>query len=347
MKAIKARDQKSNAELFEKASFSSFLRDKICILLLALMFWIIAILFLAAFKIPPTLICFLSILSWSFVILVFAIEFLRRRNFYRNFLQNLAELDQAYLVLETIEQPNFYDGKIFFDAIYEINKSMEENIKKYHTQSREFQEYVEMWIHEVKTPLATLSLLAKDPKKNEQIKRLDDCVEQILYLSRAENAERDYIISAVPLTKIIGAVANRNRAMLQARNIDFAVENVDHKIQTDGKWLEFMLNQIIANSVKYHSNKIVISGKAEKNKFILSIWDNGIGIDPKDLPRVFEKSFTGANGHNTNKSTGMGLYIVKTMCQKLGHQVAINSVKNQYTEIQITFDQNKYYDVVS
>ncbi len=328
------------------ATFGKFLRDKAYFIVLALLVWVVAVLFLVAFKVTPEVIILLSVLGGVFVIITLAIEYLRRRNFYRTLLQNLAELDQAYLILETLERPSFYDGAMMFDALYAINKSMNENVKKYRLGAQEFQEYVEMWIHEVKTPLATLTLLSKDPKIDEQIKRLDDDVEQILYFARAENAERDYLINEVSLAKVVGEVANRNRAMLQAQQINFVVQNVDYKVRTDSKWLEFILNQIINNSIKYQCQTIKITAERQNGIISITIYDDGIGISAKDLPRVFDKSFTGSNGRKGRKSTGMGLYIAKVLCEKLGYKIEIASEEGKYTMVKISFSENTYYDVV-
>lgn len=328
-----------------KISLKNFLRDKIFFLIAAILTWGILILFMSAFKTRPEVIALFSTLGAIFIVLTLLIEYLQRRKFYQTFFRNLAELSQAYLVLETLERPDFYDGQILYDALYTINKSMRENVKIYQAGARDFREYVEMWIHEVKTPLATLALLSKSPQVSEQIKRLDDYVEQILYFARAENAERDYLISKVELAKVVGEVANHNRAMLQAQKINFEVSNLNYKVYTDGKWLEFILNQIINNSMKYQCQKIRISAERRDDKTALIIYDDGIGISAKDLPRVFDKSFTGSNGRIGKQSTGMGLYIAKTLCEKLGHSISIRSKKDQFTEVEITFSDDRYYDL--
>ncbi len=118
-------------------------------------------------------------------------------------------------------------------------------------------------------------------------------------------------------------------------------------VLTDSKWLEFILNQIINNSIKYKKNHVAsfiqISSKKEKDKIYLSIYDNGKGIPSSDLPRVFDKSFTGTNGRNLVKSTGMGLYIAQKLCTKLGHKISIESKEGEYTKVTITFYQNDFY----
>lgn len=326
--------------------WASFLRDKTYFLLIALSFSIFALFFLTAFKVRFEIIITITCFWLSFLIIVLCIEYWRKRKFYRDLLSNIGQLDQAYLVLETLTEPNFYDGEILYFALYCINKSMTENINKYRIKSQDFQEYVEMWIHEVKTPLATLRLISHDPKVNEQIKRLDDYVEQILYFVRAENAEQDYLIKSSNLADIISSVANRNREVLQAKHIELSAINLDYQVHTDAKWLKFIINQILNNSIKYQSRKIQISAREVNRNIVLSITDDGIGIDAKDLPRVFDKSFTGDNGRIGKQSTGMGLYIAKTLCAKLGHKISINSQKTKFTKVEIEFATLEYYDVM-
>lgn len=328
-------------------SFRAFLRDKSYFLIAVSIVSLAMLPFLIAFKVNPEAIIALGLIWIAFVIAVLLIEYYRKHTFYQNLAQNISQLKESYLVLETLERPNFYDGKIFFEALNDINRSMIENVKKYKTHSQEFQEYIEMWIHEVKTPLATLAVISDSPQISEQVKRLDNYVEQILYLARAENAEKDYLITPINLNDLVGTVAGRNRELLQAKSINFSTQGLQHTVYSDAKWLEFILNQIVNNSIKYQSTEINISAKQVDHKIILSIRDNGSGIDAKDLPRIFDKSFTGSNGHHTNQSTGMGLYIVKTLCEKLGHQVHATSELGKYTQIDLIFSQDNYYQVDS
>ena len=115
---------------------------------------------------------------------------------------------------------------------------------------------------------------------------------------------------------------------------------------SDKKWLEFIINQIINNSIKYKKENesiIKIESSENKDKVILEIYDNGIGIPEKELKRVFDKSFTGTNGRDKVKSTGMGLYIIKKLCDKLGHNISIESKENEYTEVILEFGKNDVY----
>lgn len=345
---------------YNPASLRHFLREKLYFFVLAAIILALLLLFLTALRTSSETIIVTVFLFTAFTLIIPTVEYLRRRTFYQKLLQNIASLDRAYLVLETLSRPNFYDGAILYDALYGINKSMAEVVQSYDIEAREFREYIEMWIHEVKTPLATLSLMSNDRRISAQINRLDSYVEQVLYFARAENAEHDYLIKPVSLAKIVAAVATKNQDLLLASNISLFVHNLDHEVFTDSKWLEFILNQILLNSIKYQSKTIEISATTQGDKTILKAGDDGIGISAKDLPRVFEKSFTGENGHrNTSnletrtnqpagsqKSTGMGLYIAKTLCDKLGHQIAAASPDHHGAIIEITFPKHDYYTVL-
>ena len=137
---------------------------------------------------------------------------------------------------------------------------------------------------------------------------------------------------------------------LLENKIDYNARNVNIKVLTDSKWLEFILGQVVNNSIKYKrdidASYIKISVREEKNKTILIIEDNGIGIKESDLKQVFNKTFTGENGRTKGKSTGMGLFIAKNMCDKLGHKIEIESALNKYTRVYISFAKDKYYEVL-
>lgn len=335
-------------------SFKNFLKDKLYTIIIFIFAICLITLLLLGFKLTTDLIIYLlSIITISFILSIL-IEYIRKYSFYNNLLNNIDCLDKAYLVLETLTKPNFYEGELLYNALYEINKSMAENVKILSIQNQDFKEYIELWIHEVKIPISSLVLIAHnhpdkfDKKTLEQIRRIEDYVEQVLYYVRSENASVDYLINKVSLNKVIGSVALKNKNDLLENKIDLIVSNTNSSVYTDSKWLEFILNQIINNSIKYHDKKdsyIKIYTEEKEDTLNLIIKDNGIGIKSSDLPRIFDKTFTGANGHTRTKSTGMGLFIAKNLCLKLGHKISIESKVNEYTIVTITFSKNKFYEV--
>lgn len=335
--------------------FIEYLKDKIIFIFLFFFIYITILLIFMAFKVTQDVIFAVSFLLFFMNILFILIDYFRKRSFYQEMFDHIETLDKAYLVLEMISKPSFYEGKLMVDLLYEINRSMSEVVKELEFQVKDFKEYIEMWIHEVKIPLSSLILMFHNKQNNSdamqlEIHRIEDYLEQVLYYVRSENAEHDYLIKKTSLNKVIGRVALKNKDYLLCNHIDLLVDVGDKFVLTDSKWLEFILNQIINNSIKYRrdnvSSYINISAMEDSQKVVLVIEDNGIGIVSSDISRVFMKSFTGYNGRIKSKSTGMGLFIVKELCEKLGHNISIESVKGEYTKVFITFSKNQYYDVV-
>lgn len=336
-------------------SFLKYLKDKLFVILTFLFSYIIILLMLIAFKIDYSLIIAITIVLFLMILIIILEGYFRKRSFYNTLINNTNKLDKKYLVLETLYKPDFYEGKIAYDALYDINKSMTENVKKHNDQLTDFKEYIEMWIHEIKVPIASLVLQIhnnKDKKSKDilkKINKIDELTEQILYYVRTESIEKDYLIKDANLNKIVGEVALKNKDYLLENKINFVCDNLNYDVLTDSKWLVFILNQIVNNSIKYKKEKgdAILKIYAENNKTSvkLIIEDNGIGIIESDLPRVFDKSFTGYNGRIRHKSTGMGLFIAKSLCDRLGHKIEIQSKQNEYTKVIITFSKNDYYCV--
>ena len=335
--------------------FKKYLLDKIIPITISIVGFIITILMLNAFKIQYDLKIAITIIFSMVLLFNILYDYLRKYNFYTKLLKTLDSLDKKYLILEMINKPNFYEGELFYQSLYEINKSMIEIVKEYSLIVANFKEYVEMWIHEVKIPISSLTLLNHnhqdqiDRRCVEEIRKLDNYIDQILYYVRSENAEKDYIIKEKDLQETIKNVALKNKDDLLENNIKLEVDINNEKVLTDSKWLEFILNQIINNSIKYKKDDVEsyvkISIIEDKEKIYLSIYDNGIGIPSKDISRVFNKSFTGENGRLREKSTGMGLYIAKKLCDKLGHKITIESKLGEYTKVTIIFSKNDFYKI--
>ena len=336
--------------------FNSFLKDRLYSIVTALFSYFIILLVLLAFKSDKSIIIAITIILLVTYILLFLTDFFRKQKFYTDLLTNIDNLDKAYLVLETLNRPEFYEGELLCQALYEIDKSMNENVRIEKEQLLDNKEYIEMWIHEVKRPLASLVLTLNnqknilDRKTKNILKRLEDYVDQVLYYVRSENAEKDYFIKEVDLSKVIKNVGIKNMDDLLDNKVEFIVDKTNYKVFTDSKWLEFILNQIINNSIKYKrdidNSYIKIYVKDNLDITVLIIEDNGIGIKSSDIRQVFDKTFTGINGREKTTSTGMGLYIAKNLCKKLGHKIEIESKENEYTRVFITFAKNKFYDVL-
>ncbi len=333
---------------------ADYIKDKIIYLVLYVFLIISVLFFLFMYRVPTTLIISIITVMAIFIVTVILVDYYRKKSFFQNFNDTLDSLDEKYLITEMVDSPSFIEGKIFNESLYEIDKSMHEEIDIYKKSVNDFKEYIEMWIHEVKLPIASTTLILHNnkedaPKKiKEQINRIENYVEEVLYFVRSDNAEKDYIIKHCNLEDIINPVIRRNKDSLLLKKIFLEIEDLNHVVLTDSKWMGFIINQIISNSIKYSKEnpKIKIEAKAIDDEVVLEIEDNGIGINEKDINKVFNKSFTGENGRKISSSTGMGLYLVKKLCDKLGHKVKVESQAGEFTKISICFSNNKYYSCV-
>lgn len=311
------------------------------------LFYIFRVSFLCVF-----LISFFFLFSFLFW---FLYDYFKKKHFYDDLMAKLERLPQKYLLVELLERPSFLEGELLYQVLIESDKDMNEHIKTYQRKQKNFKEYLELWVHEIKTPLARCFLLLHQNRQphakelEQALMEIENHVDQVLYYARSEVSEKDYYIRKVNLKTIVNKVMVRNQDAFIYRKIHLELHDLDTDIYTDAKWLEFILNQIVQNSLKYcdkEEGRIVISKEIDSNGTKLSIWDNGIGIKKEELPRVFEKSFTGSNGRLGKASTGIGLFICKNLCEKLGHQITIESKQNEYTKVVITFGNNPYYDVI-
>lgn len=332
---------------------TNYLKDKISIIIITIISIILITLLDIAFKVPEGLIIVTIVLLLLTLIIALLISYFQKRTFYNTLITNTKNLDKKYLVLETLSKPTTYEEELIYNIMCDINKSMIENVSSYINSTKDFKDYIEMWIHEVKIPISSLILMTHNHKNQvpkeytEEIRRLDNYIDQILYYVRSNYTSEDFIFKKVKLEKVISSVALKNKDDLLENKIDLIVDIKNTEVYTDTKWLEFILNQIINNSIKYKkdipSSYIKINAIEDNNQITLFIKDNGIGIPKSDIPNVFKKSFTGTNGRDKIKSTGMGLYIAKKLCTKLGHKIEIESEEKEYTIVKITFGKNKLY----
>jgi len=331
----------------------NFLKDKFVYFILWFLMILVIDFFLIMFKVSNSLMIIITITILIFMIGIYGYEYFTKKSFYQDFYHKLILLDKKYLIIELIKKPGFIEGQILYDSLYEIDKSMYEEIEEYLQNVKDFKEYIELWIHEVKLPISSSKLMIHNHETNErklkeQINRIENYVEQVLYYTRLENSEQDYLLKKCNLGDIIRKVIKKNQDSLLYQKIGIEADNIDEIVLSDSKWLEFIINQIVSNSIKYHGkdNCKIIFRITKKDGLILEIIDNGIGIKDTDIKYVFDKSFTGANGRLVSSSTGMGLYISKSLCDKLGHLIMIESQVQKYTKVSIYFKDEQYYDVV-
>ena len=298
---------------------------------------------------------YIPLIIMGLYVVSIAIEYFKKKKFYDNLSNMLEELEEKYLITEIINTPDFLEGKILKNTIETIDKSMLENVNKYKYMTEDYKEYIELWIHEIKIPIATSKMVIENNKNaitksiDEELDKVENYIEQALFYARSNTVEKDYYIRKVVLKEIVNESIKKNKSSLIQEKISINIHNLDIEVNTDNKWIVFILNQIIQNSIKYRKKEksiIEIYANQGKENVILYIKDNGIGIKQGEITRVFEKGFTGTNGRLSNKkSTGIGLYLCKKLCNKLGIGIELNSVQNEGTEIRLVFPQSSYVEL--
>lgn len=262
------------------------------------------------------------------------------------------------LLYSSLENKNFnelsklnktYEESLYFNLFKSQNMIYEDTLKTFIDGYTENEELITLWIHDIKIPISIIKLiidenmdLSFEPTLKDidfQVKNIDDSLNKLLYLTRLDDFDKDFIISNVNVKKIIEKVISKHAKYFISKKLKLKLINLDYYILTDEKWLFFVIDQLISNSIKYvnYNGCILIRCHIENNNLILTIYDNGIGIKQEDLSRVFNKGFTGNNGRVNTKSTGLGLYLVKSLCDKVGYTIFIKSKINCYTAVSIGF----------
>jgi len=327
-------------------SIGEFIKDKMVVIICNILIFIVIAAIMAAIKV--SLIIILSAFCIWFLPLVsyMSLEFIKYKNYYDEVDSILKNLDNKYLLPEIIREANFIEGEKLNSILKEISRDMHENVKYYKDMQEDYREYIETWVHEIKTPIASTKLIIEN-NRNEvtnkidfQMDRIEGFVEQVLYYSRSNNVSKDYIIKQINLDLAVRNVIKRNYRDFIHKKIKLDIKDIDEIVHSDGKWVEFIINQIIVNSIKYSNSKepmISVYSTKKANSVMLIIGDNGAGIIDKDINRVFEKGFTGENGRKFSKSTGMGLYLCEKLCSKLGLRISIDSEVNKGTKVTLIF----------
>lgn len=333
-----------------------FLKDKAVFILLNLIFFIMLTGVMVVINVNAIMIFFVFCIWFLPLLSYIFIEAIKLKRYFNEIKSVLENLDKKYLLPEVLKESTFIESRIFNNILKEVSRDMHENVKYYKDMQSEYREYIETWVHEIKTPIASTKLIIENNnskvanKIDFQIDRIDGFIEQVLYYARSDYASKDYIIKETNLDEVATKVIKRNYRDFISKKIKLDIKNINEIVYSDTKWIEFIINQIIGNSVKYcNNNEPIISIYSFKsaNSVTLTIEDNGVGIGDKDINRIFEKGFTGENGRIFGKSTGMGLYLCKKLCVKLGLKISVNSEVNKGTKVNLTFPLSNISKIIN
>lgn len=281
-------------------------------------------------------------------------DYLRKRKRMDYLLSVVSSLDQKYLLAELVDKPESSLEQLYFRLMKTALKSMTDEVSMSRQHNREYRDYIEQWIHEIKVPITGIRLLCQNHKSDttrkiiSQTERIGQDVEKVLFYARLGNVEKDYLIREISLKTCVMEALARNKLFFIQNNVCVHTDAISDSVYSDAKWISFILNQILINSVKYQSSRppvIEITSENKGNYVSLSITDNGIGIRPSEINRVFDKGFVGSNGRTGKNATGIGLYLCKELCAKLGIDIAIESEYNQSTTVYLYFPKNNFLNV--
>ena len=303
------------------------------------------------------LVCDISISAVLLILVVWALVLLaglfltywKRDQQMRQLLDMAGQLSERYLISEVMELPEQAEDQVYYRLLKMAGKSMLEQISEVKRERLEYKEYIEQWIHEIKTPITAMKLLCENHRTDWtkelllELEKTNRFTEQALYFARSEYTEKDYSVREIALAQIVHQAIADNKYLLLQSGMRLEVEEIQDTVYSDEKWVRFILNQLIANAVKYRAGQPVLRFSAcrQQNQVVLMVEDNGIGISPADLPRIFEKGFTGQNGRIVHQSTGIGLYLCKRLCEKLGIGISANS-EGKGTTISLSFHINDF-----
>ncbi len=325
------------------------IRDIIAAVLLYIIIFLI-VLFFYDMELEPLLYAFVMWGVISFVIL--AVRYVRFRKKYMTLEEMrdkisiaLDDLPAAAGILETQYQE-------LLRELFRLNRKHEEMST---VRQEEMLDYYTMWAHQIKTPIAAMQLLLQEQpgeqsqELSDQLFKTEQYVEMALQYLRTESLNADLQIEVVELDEIIRPAVRKYARSFIRKDISLRYEPVEQQVLTDRKWLIFVLEQLLSNALKYTSSGSIAiymdAVAADEGKQILVIEDTGIGIRPEDVPRVFEKGFTGYNGRLDKKSTGIGLYLCQRILKKLSHQMELESEPGQGTKVRLQLDSaERLYD---
>ena len=315
----------------------SYLKKNIKIYILFVVFIAIFFIMFYLYNLPlETLIytgsfCFLVSLIASFL------DFVNYRESYKKlkFLEKniLNELDA---LPKSLDIRIDYYHKIIEKLYEDLEKLTQENRQK----NTDMVDYYSMWVHQIKTPIAAMNFLLDNEEvdqKNlqQELFKIERYVEMVLTYIRLDSTSSDYVITKINLDEVVKDSVKKYATIFINKKIKLNFVSHETMVISDKKWLSFAIEQILGNSVKYSNTGGKITIETCENKLVIE--DNGMGIKEEDLPRIFEKGFTGFNGRYEKKSSGLGLYLCKKTLDKLGHHIEISSKVGEGTRVEITF----------
>lgn len=322
-----------------------FLSDRLKRIALQVICAGLATLFLFATGTQPGVLVILLIVFLLVFLTVNMFDFFQQRARLLELKSILDGLERKYLFTECVPPPKGLFERRLFDLARLAGRNMTGAVSDAQASQREYREYVERWVHEIKAPITAARLICREldgetrRKLIVELSQIEAHVERALFYARAENPEQDCLFRQIELEKIAALAIENHRSLLIQNDIRVEMENMNCAVYTDEKWSVFILGQLLQNAARYRGPEpvITLSAKPLGRQTQLIVHDNGIGIPAHELPRVFERGFTGSNGRIRGGSTGIGLYLCRKLAVFLELELRMDSQEGAETTVTLTF----------
>lgn len=320
--------------------FGAYIKQKSKILLIILLFCIIFAIVFYLYKLPVEAVIYPSLLCILFGTILIVLDFAKIKRRYK-ILEKLGNMPSAMIdELPSVSNINDY-------GYQRIIRSLQKEISQLESDSNnrfnDMVDYYTVWAHQIKTPIASMRLTLQNEdtplsrKLLSDLFRIEQYVEMIMAFLRLDSTSSDYVFKEHNIDTIIRQAVKKYANEFIDRKISLVYNPIDYTVVTDDKWLSFVIEQILSNALKY-TQKGSIKIYMNEN-MMLCIEDTGIGIAPEDLPRIFEKGYTGYNGRNDKKASGLGLYLCKRICKNLDTGITVLSEIDKGTIVRIDLKQ--------
>lgn len=248
-----------------------------------------------------------------------------------------------------LPEPDSYPERLYREITNVIEMEEKEALSEYDEKKRDMADYYMMWTHQIKTPIAALRLLLQGEKQRlEELFKIEQYAEMALHYARLDSISADLLFQTQDVAAILRAAVRKYSILFIGSGLDFRLEEFSAHAVTDEKWLSFVFEQILSNALKYTSDgAIQIYGldrqgeKTSEEAAFVVIEDSGIGIREEDLPRIFERGFTGHNGRLDKRSTGIGLYLCRQILDRLAHTIRVESRMGEGTKVIVGFGREE------
>lgn len=312
----------------------AYIKQYIKVLLLFIVFAFVFCIVFSLYNLETEAIYY-SIILCAFIGLIYiCINFI---NYYKKHIQLYKLQNEISISLENLPSPKTLMEEDYTNLILTLNKEYKTYISKSDIAKSDMIDYYTMWVHQIKTPISAMKLLIQTSESeissdlSSELFKIEQYVEMVLSYIRLGSNENDFVIKEYDLDNIVRQAIRKYAPLFIRKKINLDFQPTTYKVLTDEKWLVFVIEQLLSNAIKYTNKGKISIYPLEDKKLVIE--DTGIGISQEDIPRIFDKGFTGYNGRTNKKATGLGLYLCKNILDKLSHKISIESEVGVKTKV--------------